>query len=60
VFDAGITVDESGFVLADGGMNATLRDLGRFGLLVLAGGIGDAENWGTLFKLGSALVEKFR
>lgn len=142
-FDASITVDESGFVLADGGMNATLRDLGRFGLLVLAGGkafnkqvvpadfiadihgqpgdpdwpssseprgwspyyrsfwwgqgnedrgvmglgihgqyllvdpaagivismfsswpradgIGDVENWGTLFKLGGALVEKFR
>jgi len=34
-FDAFITVDESGFVLADHGMNATLRDLGRVGLLVL-------------------------
>ncbi len=142
-FDACITVDKSGFVLADGGMNATLRDLGRFGLLVLAGGkafgkqivpaeflmdihgqpgdpewpgsseprdwspyyrsfwwgqgnknkgvmglgihgqylladpatgvvismfsswpradgIGDKENWGALFRLGDALVEKFR
>jgi CubicO group peptidase (beta-lactamase class C family) len=37
-FDAYITVDKSGFVLGDGGMNATLRDLGRFGLLVLADG----------------------
>jgi hypothetical protein len=37
-FDANITVDESGFVLADGGMNATLRDMGRVGLLVLADG----------------------
>ena len=37
-FDASITVDEGGFVLADGGMNATLRDLGRFGLLTLSGG----------------------
>lgn len=34
-FDAYITVDESGFVLADHGMNSTLRDLGRFGLLAL-------------------------
>jgi CubicO group peptidase (beta-lactamase class C family) len=37
-FDANITVDEAGFVLADGGMNATLRDLGRFGLLAMTGG----------------------
>lgn len=37
-FDASITVDESGFVLGDGGMNATLRDLGRFGLLMLNDG----------------------
>lgn len=34
-FDAYITVDEGGFVLADHGMNSTLRDLGRVGLLVL-------------------------
>ena len=34
-FDAYITVDESGFVLADHGMNSTLRDLSRIGLLVL-------------------------
>ena len=33
-FDANITVDASGFALADGGMNATMRDLGRLGLLV--------------------------
>jgi CubicO group peptidase (beta-lactamase class C family) len=38
-FDAFITVDESGFVLADHGMNSTLRDLGRVGLLVLNKGI---------------------
>ena len=37
-FDANITVDESGFVLADHGMSATLRDLGRVGLLVLNDG----------------------
>ncbi len=37
-FDANITVDESGFVLADHGMNSTLRDLGRLGLLVLNNG----------------------
>jgi hypothetical protein len=34
-YDAYITVDEGGFVLADHGMNSTLRDLGRVGLLVL-------------------------
>ncbi len=33
-FDANITIDEAGFALGDGGMSATLRDLGRFGLLV--------------------------
>ena len=33
-FDANITVDTSGTVLADHGMSATLRDLGRVGLLV--------------------------
>ncbi len=37
-FDANITVDEGGFVLADHGMNSTLRDLGRVGLLVLNNG----------------------
>jgi CubicO group peptidase (beta-lactamase class C family) len=37
-FDANITVDESGLVLADHGMSATLRDLGRVGLLVLNNG----------------------
>jgi len=34
-FDAYITVDSSGFALADHGMNSTLRDLARVGLLVL-------------------------
>lgn len=37
-FDANITVDEGGAVLADHGMSATLRDLGRVGLLVLNNG----------------------
>ena len=37
-FDASITVDESGFALADGGMNSTLRDLARFGLLIMNDG----------------------
>jgi hypothetical protein len=36
--DAFITVDRSGFPLANGGMCATLRDLGRFGLMVLDDG----------------------
>jgi CubicO group peptidase (beta-lactamase class C family) len=34
-FDANITVDKGGFVLADHGMSSTLRDLTRLGLLVL-------------------------
>ena len=34
-YDANITVDEGGMVLADHGMSATLRDLARLGLLVL-------------------------
>jgi CubicO group peptidase (beta-lactamase class C family) len=34
-FDAFITVDDAGFALGDGGMNSTLRDMGRFGLLML-------------------------
>jgi len=37
-FDANITVDKGGFVLADHGMSSTLRDLTRFGLLVLNDG----------------------
>jgi len=37
-FDANITVDAGGSVLGDGGMNATLRDMGRFGLLALNDG----------------------
>jgi CubicO group peptidase (beta-lactamase class C family) len=37
-FDANITIDSAGFALGDGGMSATLRDLGRFGLLVLNDG----------------------
>ncbi|MDB2616308.1 beta-lactamase family protein [Luminiphilus sp.] len=37
-FDANITVDTGGFVLADHGMSSTLRDLSRLGLLVLNDG----------------------
>jgi CubicO group peptidase (beta-lactamase class C family) len=32
------TVDRSGYALADGGFNATLRDYARFGLILLNGG----------------------
>jgi hypothetical protein len=39
-FDAEITVDAHGNAMADGGICATLRDLGRFGLLFAAGGSG--------------------
>lgn len=34
------TVDRAGYALADGGFNATLRDYGRFGQMVLSGGQG--------------------
>jgi CubicO group peptidase (beta-lactamase class C family) len=34
------TVDRAGYALADGGFNATLRDYGRFGQLILDGGRG--------------------
>ena len=37
-FDANITVDEGGLGLADHGISATLRDLGRIGLLTLNDG----------------------
>jgi CubicO group peptidase (beta-lactamase class C family) len=41
---AGITVDVSGFTLASGGMFATLRDLGRVGLLMLnRGKVGERQ-----------------
>jgi len=39
-FDAEITVDAHGNAMADGGISATLRDLGRFGQLYLNGGHG--------------------
>ena len=42
-FDANITVDTSGMVLADHGMSATLRDLGRVGLLVQNSGMAFGE-----------------
>ncbi|HEV2374918.1 MAG TPA: serine hydrolase [Streptosporangiaceae bacterium] len=37
-FDAEVTVDGHGNAMADGGVCATLRDLGRFGLLALGRG----------------------
>lgn len=36
--DANITVDRSGYGLACGGISATLRDMARFGLMLLNGG----------------------
>jgi len=36
--DAFVTVDEAGFALANGGVSVSLRDLARFGHLVLSGG----------------------
>lgn len=38
--DANMTVDSTGFALADGGLSACLRDYGRFGQMILEGGNG--------------------
>ncbi len=38
--DGLMTIDPSGFALADGGLNACLRDYGRFGQMILDGGAG--------------------
>jgi CubicO group peptidase (beta-lactamase class C family) len=35
-----MTVDPTGYALADGGLNACLRDYGRFGQMILDGGAG--------------------
>ena len=37
---ASMTVDSAGFALADGGLNACLRDYGRFGQMILDSGAG--------------------
>lgn len=37
---ASFTVDRAGYALAEGGFNATLRDFGRFGLMLLRDGDG--------------------
>ena len=37
---ASMTVDRAGFALADGGLNASLRDYGRFGQMILEEGAG--------------------
>jgi CubicO group peptidase (beta-lactamase class C family) len=51
------TVDRAGYALANGGFNATLRDYGRFGLLLLDGGMVDghrivSEEWIELTRSG--------
>ncbi|HEY2315843.1 MAG TPA: serine hydrolase domain-containing protein [Streptosporangiaceae bacterium] len=46
-FDAEITVDARGNAMADGGVCATLRDVGRFGLLFAAGGSGPRGSRGS-------------
>ncbi len=38
--NACFTVDSAGYALADGGFNATLRDYGRFGQMILENGAG--------------------
>jgi CubicO group peptidase (beta-lactamase class C family) len=42
-FDANIAVDKGGFAYANGGMSATLRDMGRFGQMVLNRGRVDGK-----------------
>ncbi|HEX9298870.1 MAG TPA: serine hydrolase [Actinomycetota bacterium] len=41
--DAEVTVDTHGNAMADGGISCTLRDLARFGLLLLRGGLRSGE-----------------
>jgi 6-aminohexanoate-oligomer exohydrolase len=41
--DAYVTVDAAGFPMANGGLCVTLRDLARFGRVVLSGGIGPGD-----------------
>lgn len=42
--DAEITADPLGFAIHDGGLSATLRDLGRFGQMLIDGGrVGDRQ-----------------
>jgi CubicO group peptidase (beta-lactamase class C family) len=54
------TVDRAGYALADGGFNATLRDYGRFGQMILDHGAGivpaewiaasrDGDSWGEAY-----------
>ena len=61
---ASMTVDRAGFALADGGLNASLRDYGRFGQLILEGGGGfvpadwiEATRWGERATFGSPYTE---
>jgi CubicO group peptidase (beta-lactamase class C family) len=42
--DADVTVDRHGFAVADGGICVTLRDLGRFGRMVLDDGFADRRS----------------
>jgi CubicO group peptidase (beta-lactamase class C family) len=59
-FDAEITVDAHGNAMADGGVCATLRDVGRFGLLFATGGAhatrrrGVVPLWWTRDTIGGA------
>ena len=41
--DAYVTVDADGFAVADGGICVSLRDLARFGQMVLDGGVADGR-----------------
>lgn len=41
--DAHVTVDADGFAVADGGISVSLRDLARFGRMVLEGGVVDGK-----------------
>ena len=52
-FDANITIDQGGFALADHGISTTLRDLGRFGLLML----NDGQSFGNQVVPASVLQD---
>ena len=61
--DAYFTVDRSGYCLADGGFNATLRDYARFAQLITGGGMAHGRQivpWSFISDLPNGDHEKFR
>ncbi|MET2828665.1 serine hydrolase domain-containing protein [Mesorhizobium shangrilense] len=65
--DANFAVDPEGYAIADGGLSASLRDLGRFGLVYAEDGCANGrqivpEQWGAQTRAGDASLfpERYR